>query len=243
MIQLHNGDARDVLPTIPSHSIDLVLTDPPYGVTSLKWDSVLPLDWMWSEIERIATPTATICIFGKNPFGANVISHRPELFRYEYVWVKPQATNFCNVKFMPGALTESIYVFSPVSPKRMTYNPQMIQREKPKKITSTPNLDVNDESVVTWASRRGEYTRVSTETYPTNVLRFNNVRSKGTHPTQKPVDLLSHLIMTHSNAGDTVLDFTMGSGSTGVAAIECGRNFIGIEINDSYFDMASKRLN
>lgn len=241
MFKLHLGDARDVLPTIAASSVDMVLIDPPYGVTSLKWDSVLPLDWMWSEIERVATPTATICIFGKNPFGANVISHRPEWFRYEYVWLKEQATNFCNVKFMPGALTESIYVFSPVSPKRMTYNPQKIQREKPKTITSTSHLDAGCETVVQWSSRQA-VTRVSTETYPTNVLRYNRVRARGTHPTQKPVDLLSHLIKTHSNVGDTVLDFTMGSGSTGVAAVECGRNFVGVEVNADYFAMASKRL-
>jgi site-specific DNA-methyltransferase (adenine-specific) len=242
---LHHGDARNILPTIDSGSVHLILVDPPYGVTSLKWDSVLPLDWMWAEIERILTPTGTVCVFGKNPFGANVISHKMSWFRYEYVWVKEQASNFCNVKFMPGAQTESIYVFSPVSPKRMVYNAQMITRTEPQKITSTPNTSLVDTSAVQWSSRRGAFRRVSTETYPTNVLRFNRVRGGrdvAAHPTQKPVPLLAHLVRTHSSVGDVVLDFTMGSGSTGVAAMQERRSFVGVEIDDIYFKTAQRRV-
>jgi site-specific DNA-methyltransferase (adenine-specific) len=241
-IELIHGDCLEKMKDIPDGSIDLILTDPPYGTIACKWDSVIPFEPMWKELHRITKENGAICLFGQNPFTATLVVSNLKHFRDEYCWVKEQATNMGNIKFMSGNIKELISVFSKAIPSKMKYYPQMIKREAPLKIQSTfPNE--NKDKHNKWSMEKIE--RTSHETYPVNVLNFTRDRKKGErfHPTQKPVALLEYLIKTYTLEGETVLDFTMGSGSTGVACVNLNRNFVGIEKDDKYFEIAKNRIN
>lgn len=217
---------------IPDKSIDLVLCDPPYGTTKNKWDTVLDLDKMWKGLKRVIKPGAAIIMFGSEPFFSTLVMSNLKWFRYDLIWLKPKGTDFLNSKRKPLRAHENIAVFCE---KGTLYNPQM-REGTPYKVTPSH----------TPSSNYGKYNpeqAVINETglrYPLTYQLFK--RETGLHPTQKPVPLLEWLIKTYSNEGDTVLDFCMGSGSTGVACKNTNRDFVGIELNKEYFQIAKERI-
>jgi len=197
---------------------------------------------MWEQLHRIVKDNGAICLFGQNPFTASLIVSNIKMHRDEYCWIKEQATNMGNLKFMSGNVKELISVFSKSKPSKMNYYPQKIKRKKAIKIQSSfPNEKKDKHNK--W--NMDKITRKSGSTYPVNVLKFNRDRKRGEryHPTQKPVALLEYLIKTYTLENETVLDFTMGSGSTGVACKNLDRDFIGIELDQKYFEIAKKRIN
>ncbi len=235
MIQLYNGDCLELMKNIPDGSVDLVLTDPPYGTTACKWDSVIPFEPMWEQLNRIIKPNGAICLFGSEPFSSALRMSNIKNFRYDWIWEKSYSTGFMNANKMPLKNTETISVFYKMLP---VYNPQGVvkinkkcNRKRDKETTIYSNMGL----------KNGEYVQRYTN-YPTSIIKTHK-KEKTEHPTQKPIALLEYLIKTYTNEGETVLDFTMGSGSTGVACINTNRNFIGIELDKGYFDIAEKRIN
>lgn len=228
MSQLFHGDCLEVMKQIPDASIDLVLTDPPYGTTACKWDSVIPFEPMWVELKRIRKESCGVVLFGSEPFSTALRNSNIGNFKYDWIWQKEQATDFQLANIRPLKNYEVISVF-----EKHSYFPQGLIRVDKEKSAKTDNLGHLAES-----SKIG-HTQVYSN-YPNQIVKFNNER--GFHPTQKPVDLLEYLIKTYTQEGDTVLDFTMGSGSTGVAAKKLKRNFIGIEKDETYFNIAKKRI-
>lgn len=234
MIELHCGDCFDVLPTIETGSIDLVCADVPYGTTECKWDSVLDLERMWSELYRVAKENAAIIIFSAQPFTSVLVASNLKHWRSEWIWEKGNATGFLNAKKQPLRAHENIEVFYRRQP---TYNPQFTHGHERR---TSKRKAVNSECYGK-AYTLTEYD--STSRYPRDVQFFSSDKQKGNyHPTQKPVALLRYLIETYSNPGDTVLDFTMGSGTAGVACQESGRNFIGIEKDPAIYQVACDRI-
>lgn len=231
-IKLYNGDCLEIMKDIPDNSVDLVLTDPPYGTTACAWDIVIPFESLWAQYRRICKSNGTVVLFGSEPFSTELRHSNLKQYRYDLIWVKEQASSGLFAKSAPLKVHENISVFYSSDQKNgTTYNPQMTFG-KEYSGHYAPNASVHGE---------GEhYVKGSAERYPISILRFN--RESGYHPTQKPVDLLQYLIRTYTNEGDTVLDNCMGSGSTGVAAKTLNRNFIGIELNEDYFKIAEKRI-
>ena len=219
---------------MPEKSIDLVLSDLPYGVTACTWDSIIPLDKLWGEYRRVAKKTTAFVFTATQPFTTRLIGSNLEWFRYELIWEKPQGTNLVNAKKMPLKSHESIVVFYEKHP---TYNPQM-EKGVPYSGFETKNGATIGE--VYGGSKSIHAANLGTR-YPKSVLRFQQDRS-GLHPTQKPVPLMEYLIRTYSNEGDTILDNCMGSGTTGSAAMNTKRKFIGIELDPRFFSIAKKRL-
>ena len=235
MINLVLGDCLEEMKEIKSGTIDLILADPPYGTTQCKWDSVIDLDEMWIQLERVIKPNGAIVLTACQPFTSILVCSNLKSFRYDLVYDKPAGTGFFNAKKMPLRNHESILVFYKRLP---TYNPQMTHGH-PRKTAG--RKDVNSE-VYGKAVKKTHYD--STDRYPRSVQRFSSDKQKEKlHPTQKPIALMEYLIKTFSNAGETVLDFTMGSGTTGKAAQNLSRKFIGIELDESYFKIAKERLN
>lgn len=225
MINLMHGDCLDLMKTIPDGSVDLILTDPPYGTTACKWDSVIPFDPMWAELKRIIKPNGAIVLFGSEPFSSALRMSNIKQYKYDWVW-KKRAVNFLNAKKQPLREVENILVFNSLvyNPQGLIYSPKVNKRSNSTETNGAHGL-----------SNLSEYTN-----YPKNILEFKNER--GLHPTQKPVALLEYLIKTYTQEGETVLDFTMGSGSTGVAAKNTNRKFTGIELDDRYFSIAKERI-
>lgn len=235
MINLIKGDCLEVMQGIPDGSIDMILTDPPFGTTQNKWDSIIPLDAMWKELKRVIKHNGAIVLFGSQPFTTTLIASNMKDFKYCWVWDKKQSTGFLNAKKQPLRVVEDICVFYRKQP---TYNPKMEIRGKPRNKRGYGKKGGSD--------NYGTYEQTeafNNEYYPTNLLPISNASQKGkVHPTQKPVALMEYLIKTYTNEGDTVLDFTMGSGTTGVAAKNLNRGFIGIELYDNYFEIAKERI-
>ena len=233
-IQLFKGDCLEVMGKLIERGVkvDCILTDPPYGTTTCKWDSIIPFDAMWERLNKLIKPNGAIVLFGRQPFTSELIRSNIKNFRYELIWEKEQATNFMFLKNQFGQCTENISVFYKKQP---TYNPQMIPTDKPIK-----SCGGNKSNTYKNQEFKGNK-EIRFEKYPLNILRFNRER-KPNHPTQKPVKLLEYLIKTYTNENELVLDFTMGSGSTGVACINTNRQFIGIEKDDKYFEIAKKRI-
>ena len=228
--ELHLGDCLEVLKTLADNSIDLVLTDPPYGTTKCKWDSVVPLEPLWAELKRVAKPRAAIVMTASQPFTTALISSNLKDFKYCWVWEKEAGTGFLNAKKMPLKSHEDVVVFYRKQP---FYCPQFT-KGKPYKIKKGGETDCYN--------RSGEVLTVNTgKRYPKTVLKIKRDKNK-IHPTQKPVELMAYLVKTYTSKGQTVLDFTMGSGSTGVAALKNGRRFVGIEKDPLYFKAAKERL-
>jgi site-specific DNA-methyltransferase (adenine-specific) len=228
------GDCLEAMKGIPSGTVDMVLADPPYGTTQCKWDSVIDLKLMWQELKRIIKPRGVIILTAAQPFTSVLTCSNLKMFKYDLVWEKPNATGFLNAKKMPLRAHESALVFYNKLP---TYNPQMTYGHERKK---TKCKTVNSECYGK-AFNLTEYD--STSRYPRSVQKFSSDKQKGSfHPTQKPVEFMEWLIKSYTNPGDVVLDFCMGSGTTGVAAIRNGRKFVGIERNDEYFDTAKQRI-
>lgn len=235
MIKLMRGDCLERMKGISDQSIDLILTDPPYGIIACKWDSVIPLNLMWKELERITKLNCAIVLFGSQPFTSKLISSNYKIFKYEWIYVKSQATNFLNAKKQPLRNHENILVFYK---KQCIYNPQKI-KGKPYTCKDFPrNLSISaDPNII----KGGHLTINKGDRFPLTVMDKVNVENHF-HPTQKPVKLLEYLIKTYSNKKDLVLDFTMGSGSTGVACKNLKRSFIGIELDKKYYQIARKRI-
>lgn len=241
-VTLLNGDCLDVLPALAAGSADFVLVDPPFGATDCAWDAVIPFAPMWEQLRRVVRPGATLIFKSMQPFTSALIMSNPRWFRQELIWDKLQSTDPQLANVRPLRRHENLIVFCA---RRTTYNPQMVEREKPldqRKWKTTTDGDI-------MRIRNGKDTRrvLRTHRYPTSILPFSSLAgecnsTKRVHPTQTPVELLAYLIRTYSNPGDTVLDFCMGSGSCGVAAMQEGRDFIGIEKEAEYFAIAQQRI-
>jgi len=232
LIYLYQGDCLEIMNDfISDNSIDLCLTDPPYGTTACKWDNVIPFEPMWAQLKRIVKDNGAICLFGSEPFSSALRISNIEMFKYDWIWKKEKGLGFLNAKKMPLRDTELVSIFY----KKCNYYPQM-RKGKPYKTTNKPNKQkgTNRKYKPTETINKGER-------YPLTTIEFNRTR-KPTHPTQKPIPLLEYLIKTYTLEGETVLDFTMGSGSTGVACKNLNRNFIGIEKDKEYFNVAKNRI-
>ena len=230
--ELWHGYCLELMKNIPDGSVDVVLTDPPYGTTACKWDSVIPFEPMWEQLNRIIKPNGAICLFGSEPFSSALRMSNIKHFKYDWIWDKKKAANYVLAKKQPLKTHEMISVFN-----SRIYIPQKKKGKFRKKggyvvdrevaIAQNPTVCYNDEY------------------YPKSILvdfTIANNKNSRLHPTQKPVELLEYLIRTYTNEGETVLDFTAGSGSTGVACVNTNRNFIGIELDGGYFNIAKKRI-
>lgn len=238
-IQLLHGDCLELMATIPDASVDAIITDPPYGTTACKWDSVIPFAPMWEQLKRIAKPNAAIVLFGSQPFTSALVMSNPKMFRHEWIWKKNCGSNFANIKTAPFKEHESVIVFSrlapsfhPIREERSAAGKAMVKSRKYEKLTGGHHIG---KAFTIDMGKRDPETM-----HPSSVQKFS--RQVGLHPTQKPVALLEYLIRTYTNEGETVLDFTMGSGTAGVACVNTGRAFIGIERDDNYFAIAEKRI-
>lgn len=235
-VKLMLGDCLERMKEIPDGSIDAIITDPPYGTTACKWDSIIHLEPMWEQLKRIIKPNRAIVMTASQPFTITLIASNMKMFKYCWVWRKERGTGFQVAKFRPMIETEDCVVFCNGKGKIYTYNPQMIKLDKPKKENYAASKSGSNPLA---HIKNGE--RIATHRYPKNIIEISRDKER-VHPTQKPVSLMEYLIKTYTNEGDTVLDFTMGSGSTGVAAVNTNRNFIGIELDEGYFDIADKRI-
>jgi site-specific DNA-methyltransferase (adenine-specific) len=229
------GDCLEVMGGIEDGSVDMVLCDLPYGTTACKWDFVIDPVELWKHYYGVCKANAAMVFTAAQPFTTTLASSNIKDFRYEWIWEKPQGTNPMNAKVMPLKSHENILVFYR---KKPTYNPQMTQG-KPYGGFSSDTAKIGE----VYGSAKSKHRDNAEGTrYPKTVLRFAQERG-GLHPTQKPVPLMEYLVLTYSNPGETVLDNCMGSGTTGVACHNTGRNFIGIEKDPSYFETAKSRLN
>jgi site-specific DNA-methyltransferase (adenine-specific) len=231
--ELIKGDCLKNLKSIPDNKIDLLVVDLPYGTTACKWDFIIPMDKLWTELNRVCKVNAAMIFTAQQPFTWKLCASNPDNFRYELIWEKPNGTNPFQAKTMPMKKHENILVFYREQP---VYNPQMVEGE-PYKWNS---VRTGGEAGGMSAKNINDPIDNKGTRYPSSVLRMKQER--GLHPTQKPVELMEYLIRTYSNEGDTVLDCTMGSGTTGVAAVKSGRNFVGIELDNGYFKNASSRI-
>jgi len=244
MINLMQGDCLERMKEIADGSVDMVLTDPPYGTTACKWDSIIPLEPMWEHLKRIIKPNGAIVMTASQPFTTTLIASNMKMFKYCWVWEKSRVTGFANAKKQPLRCIEDIVIFYSKPP---TYNPQGLTRIN-KKVKNGKSVGGNtlrvdvDESANKGSLRTAgsEYIQEFTG-YPKQTLKIKSV-NKTIHPTQKPVALMEYLIKTYTNEGEMVLDFTMGSGTTGVAAKNLNRSFIGIELDEEYFKIAQERI-
>ena len=231
-IKLLHGNCLELMKDIPDKSVDMCLTDPPYGTTACKWDTVIPFEPMWKELHRIVKDNGAICLFGKQPFTSSLIMSNPKFFKQELIWKKDNFDNPMQAKNRHLNKLENISIFYKI---QCTYKPQgLVEVNKTTKQGGTGILSDSR------SKRSREYKQKFTN-YPINLLEFKR-DIPSVHPTQKPVALLEYLIKTYTLEGETVLDFTMGSGSTGVAAKNLNRNFIGIEKVDKYFQIAKDRI-
>ena len=226
-MQLFNDDCLKVLPTISDKSVDLILTDPPYGTTQCKWDNVIPFEPMWKELKRIIKDNGCIALFGTEPFSSVLRISNIKHFKYDWIWKKSNIMGFLNAKKRPLKEIEIISIFN-----SKIYKPQNLKKNLKGKNRKGKNTDVLGKYN---AINKSEFTN-----YPKTIIEFKNER--GLHPTQKPIALLEYLIKTYTSENDIVLDFTMGSGSTGVACKNTNRNFIGIELDNNYFNIAKDRI-
>ena len=234
MIGLFNDDCLKIMATIPSGSIDAVITDPPYGTTACKWDSVIPFAPMWEQLKRIIKPNGAIVLFGSEPFSSLLRCSNLKMYKYDWIWKKAKATNFFNANRQPLKKHEIISVFSG---GKTIYHPQKEQRDYvyiDKRIGKSKCCKQYHDTLSTAQNNGGLF-------HPTSIIEYAQ-DDTGLHPTQKPVALMEYLIKTYTNEGEIVLDFTMGSGTTGVAAVNLKRDFIGIELDKGYFDIAQARI-
>lgn len=228
MINLLHGDCLKLMKDIPDNSIDMVLTDPPYGTTKCKWDNIIDFELMWKELKRITKDNGAICLFGGEPFSSHLRLSNLKMFKYDWMWHKNNKTGHLNAKKMPLKNIEVISIFK----NSISYYPQNLKPFN-KLIKRGSNGDNYGNS--------GKVNFQKFTNYPTQYLNFK-CQTKTVHPTQKPIPLLEYLIKTYTLENETVLDFTMGSGSTGVACKNLNRKFIGIELDDKYFEIAKERI-
>ena len=238
-VKLMHGNCLDEMKKIPDNFVDLVVCDPPYGTTNFEWDSVIDFGAMWGELERICKPNATIVLFGVAMFSVRLICSKEKWYKYSLIWAKSQAGTPTVAKFRPMPTHEDVLVFTVGGGKHGVYNPQMTEGKAYSKVKGEGRaVRKNDH----WKGYIKPITKeYGAERYPRSILEYARDGNL-VHPTQKPVELLKWLINSYSNENDVVLDFTMGSGSTGVAAVKTKRRFIGIELSDEYFPICQKRI-
>jgi site-specific DNA-methyltransferase (adenine-specific) len=231
MIELLQGDCLELMKDIPDKSIDMILCDLPYGTTACKWDAIIPFEPLWEQYNRIIKDNGAIVLFGSEPFSSALRMSNIKNFKYDWIWNKKLAGNGILAKKQPLKIHENIMVFNTT-----IYHPQMAKGKMRKK------MGLKESEITGGNSFVAEY--ANDEYYPQSIQEFSiaNLRKGRLHPTQKPVALLEYLIKTYTNEGDVVLDNCMGSGSTGVACLNTNRNFIGIELDPTYFDIAQKRI-
>jgi len=244
--EIYNRDCLEGMKEIDDKSIDLILTDLPYNITNATWDKkAIDLNELWEQFKRIIKPTSSVLLFASSSFTYKLYNSNPEWYKYKWVWVKNTSTGFPNAKNRPMCKYEEILVFSDgviihkdKSERRMKYNPQNLKK--------CNKLCGGQKAGNIYSDHNGSLSHTYTQqfcNYPNDILQFkrpNNLRQK--HPTEKPVPLLEYLIRTYTNKGETVLDATMGSGSTGVAAVNTGRKFIGFEIEKKFYEIAEQRI-
>ena len=236
-VTLYIGDCLKEMRKIADKSVDLILCDLPYGTTSCKWDNIIPFDDLWKEYKRIITDTGVIALFGDGSlFTAKLMLSNERWFKYNWYWKRSLASNFFSCKKQPRFRIETISIFYNKQP---IYNPQ-IEEGKPYKGRNDTNKINTSQTTVNSKRIGGENTGTR---YPSNIIEFSNPNQNRLHPTQKPVPLLEYLIKTYTTEGMVVLDNTMGSGSTGVAAKNVNRDFIGIEMDENYYKIAAGRIN
>lgn len=248
-VKLMQGDCIELMRDIPDGSVDMVCADLPYGTVDCAWDNVVPIEPLWTQYRRIIKSNGVTCLFGSEPFSTRLRMAALDLFKYDWIWEKNTSTGFQHAKNMPLKNHEIISVFSTGSMghkstlggKRMPYNPQGITV-----INKRSGGGIRKFGSVIGKRPSHKYRYIQEATgYPKSVLHFEQMNSSAKerlHPTQKPVPLLEYLIKTYTNPGETVLDNTMGSGSTGVACVNTGRDFIGIELDHGYFETACRRI-
>ncbi|OLF86377.1 Adenine-specific methyltransferase [Bacillus paralicheniformis] len=229
--RIYQRDCIDGMRLLPDKSIDMILCDLPYGTTRNKWDTVIPLDSLWEQYERIIKDNGAIVLTAQTPFDKVLGASKIKLLKYEWIWQKDAGTGFLNAKKMPLKDHENILVFYKKPP---TYNPQMRLGYKPYEIKKSHHG-------TNYGADKGAVTRSEGERYPLTTIKFKRDPDK-VHPTQKPVDLFEYLIKTYTNEGEIILDNCMGSGTTAVAAVQLNRNFIGFETETDYVQIANHRL-
>ncbi len=245
MREVLQGDCLELMPTIPDKSIDMILCDLPYGTTACKWDSILPLDKLWEQYERIIKDNGAIVLFGSQPFTTKLISSNYEMFKHEWIWKKSKAGNFQLAKIQPLKITENVLVFSKGV---VNYYPIPVEHsEKTKKIYKKhgETLGGKTSNLQHMASNfyKHDFPFGKDFGYPKNILEFSNGMKKDRfHPTQKPVELLEYLIKTYTNEGETVLDNCAGSGTTAIACLNTNRNYILMEKEEKYYNLINERI-
>lgn len=238
-IDLYNGDCLEIMKNISDKSVDMILCDLPYGTTACKWDTVIPFEPLWEQYNRIIKDNGAIVLFGSEPFSTELRHSNLEMYKYDLIWDKKKSSSALNCNYQPLKIHEIISVFGKMATTyskngNMKYNPQgIIPHEKVNKRNSN-KADI-------FHSNPNIQTIQKYTNYPKSILSFSR-ENKCVHPTQKPVDLLEYLIKTYTNEGEIVLDNCMGSGSTGVACVNTNRNFIGIELDKDYFNIAKQRI-
>ena len=231
-MELIHGDCLEEMKKIPNKSIDMILCDLPYGTTKCKWDVVIPFDELWGQYNRIIKDNGAITLFGSQPFTSKLICSNIDNYKYDWIWDKKKAPNFRGVKYQPLIPYEIISVFNTTK-----YNPQMTEGKMRRKGGHPSKYEEQ-------AISKGTKPKINNLYYPKAILEFSKANNKesGLHPTQKPIALLEYLIKTYTNEGEIVLDNCMGSGSTGVACANTNRDFIGIELDENYFNTAKERI-
>lgn len=237
--KIYNIDCLEGMKQIPEKSIDLILTDLPYGMTDCKWDHIIPFDLLWEQYNRIIKDNGAVVLFGAQPFTTKLIQSNLKHFRYCWYWQKNNKTGFTYAKYQPMRCIEDICVFYKQAP---TYNPQGIKKIENGRVKK--HKDAGKDSVYKWGTLTKEFKQQYTN-YPVHLLQFNNEAASNKnrlHPTQKPVALCEYLVKTYTNEGDTVLDSCAGSGTTLLAAKNTGRQYIGFETDEKYYNLAVERL-
>lgn len=231
--QIIQGDCIEMMAQLADESVDLVLTDPPYGTTNCRWDAIIPLGPMWNHLNRIVRVDSAIVFCAAQPFSSALIMSNVSKFKYEWIWDKKNPSGYLNAKRRPMSRHEAVLIFSNGA---TPYFPQMRTGKLRQKGTIRPKVTENYNAHLATVSFNDQY-------YPTSIIEISNAQRSGkVHPTEKPVDLMRYLVRTYSNEGDTVLDFTCGSGSTGIACLMENRRFIGIENDAAYVEIARQRL-
>jgi len=239
--KLYQGDCLDILPTLEAGSVDAVIADPPYGTTACSWDTVIPFEPMWAGIKHVRKERAAVVLFGSEPFSSLLRVSNLREYKYDWVWDKSGCSNPQLAKIQPLKNTENIAIFGD---GKIAYYPQglssdisLVLKRRGRNWENTKNSIQKLGHICHAETYSQEFTN-----YPKTIIKFPLSSTGRTHPTQKPVPLLEYLIKTYTNEGDTVLDFTMGSGTTGVACMRTGRNFIGVELDPEYFAIAETRI-
>ena len=245
-VELYNEDCLDTMKRIKTGSIDAIICDLPYGTTNCSWDSVLPLDKLWTDYNRILKDNGVVVLSSTEPFTSMLINSNIENYKYCWYWDRCIKSNFLNAKHQPIRHIETIVVFYNNKP---TYNPILMPKRKDQiRYNNIPSKQGQTDTLnkIGLIKNRFDSREIALdEDYPTELLRFSlpSANKGRNHPTEKPIDLMRYLVRTYTNKGETILDNTMGSGSTGVACIIEDRNFIGIELDKKYFDIATNRIN